>query len=247
MPYDPTTTSGTPYLAPLVPTLPIQLRRTEVLTVVYDTDESAAAALIPQPLELMSSLCIVHVYWMHDADWFGVYGESAVQLPVRMPDGQPAVYSTFLVLDSDGAVAAGRELYGQPKKSGTVTLGPEGDLLVGRVVRNTIDVITATMAWKQQRATSDSIAELIEGAGTNVNLRVMPDGAGGYRRELIARDFVDVVTHECWVGEATIELRPNAQVPVHRLPVRNVRLGVHRVFDITLAPGRSVHRYPDSA
>ena len=118
MTFDPTTIHGTPYGAPLVPRLPIRMRRTEILTVVYRTDRAAADALIPAPLELAGDLCVVHVYRMHDAEWFGVYCESAFQLPVVLPDGSGAVYSPFLVLESDGAVATGRELYGQPKKHG---------------------------------------------------------------------------------------------------------------------------------
>src|SRR3954470_16114633 len=119
-PFDPRDICGTPHGAPLVPPLPIRLRKTEILTVVYRTRRDAADALIPDPLVLASDLCVLNVYWMHDADWFGVYGESAFQLPVTLPDGSPAVYSPFLVLGSDGAVAAGRELYGQPKKAGIV-------------------------------------------------------------------------------------------------------------------------------
>jgi len=144
MPFDPTAIDSTPYGAPLVPALPIRLRRTEILTVVYRTHRSAADALIPAPLQLTGDLCVVHVYRMQDAEWFGVYCESAFQIPVVLPDGSPAVYSPFLVLESDGAVAAGRELYGQPKKAGQVSLAPDGDLLVGRVARNGIEIATAT-------------------------------------------------------------------------------------------------------
>jgi acetoacetate decarboxylase len=242
-PFDPRDVTGTPFGAPLVPRLPIRLRRTEILSVVYRTDSEAASALLPQPLELADDRCLVHVYWMHDAEWFGVYGESAVQLPVRLPDGRPAVYSPFLVLGSDGAVAAGRELYGQPKKLGDVSLAPDGDLLVGRVSRNGIDVITATMCWKQRPAPQDALEELVPGADLNVNLRVIPDGSGEFRRELIARSFTDVVVHEAWLGPATIELRPNAQVPVHSLSPGVVELGLHRVVDMTLGVESVVHRY----
>src|SRR5215471_5289286 len=174
-PYDPTEISSTPYLAPLVPVLPIRLRETEILTIVYRTDQEAADMMIPSPLHLASDLAIVHVYKMHDAEWFGVYCESAFQLPVTLPDESPAVYSPFLVLESDGAVAAGRETYGQPKKLGQVSLGPDGDLLVGRVARNGIDVATATMAWKQRPAPDEPLEGLVAGAGTNVNLRVLPE------------------------------------------------------------------------
>ncbi|MDX6620448.1 MAG: acetoacetate decarboxylase, partial [Gaiellales bacterium] len=80
MPFDPTAIDATPQGAPLVPVLPIRLRSTEILTVVYRTDRAAADALIPAPLELAGDLCVVHVYRMHDAEWFGVYCESAFQL-----------------------------------------------------------------------------------------------------------------------------------------------------------------------
>ena len=243
MTFDPTTISSTPYGAPLVPKLPIRLRRTEILTVVYRTDHAAADALIPKPLELADDLCAVHIYRMHDAEWFGVYCESAFQLPVVLPDGSRGTYSPFLVLESDAAVAAGREAYGQPKKLGQVTLAPDGDLLVGRVARNGIDLATATIVWKQEVAAPGALDELIPGSGHNVNLRILPDDGATYRRELIARTFDNVVEHEAWTGPATLELRANAQVPVHRLAVREVVLGLHRMVDLSLPPGRVIHRY----
>jgi acetoacetate decarboxylase len=244
-PFDPLEVQSTPYLAPLVPVLPIRLRRTEILTIVYRTDPAAADALVPAPLEITGDLCVVHVYKMHDAEWFGVYCESAFQVPVRMPDGRPAVYSPFLVLESDGAVAAGRETYGQPKKAGQVSLEAAGDLLVGRIGRNGIDVATATMCWKQTPAASADLERLVPGSGLNVNLRVRQEEAGRVSRELVARSFADVVEHEAWTGPGTLELRPNAQLPVHLLSVGEVVLALHRMLDLTLEPGAVVHTYPE--
>lgn len=243
--FDPTDVRGTPFGAPLVPPLPITMRQVEILTVVYETDREAADALVPAPLTLGSDLVALHVYWMHDAEWFGVYGESAVHLSVRLPDGTPGTYSPFLVLGSDGAVAAGREHYGQPKKHGEVALAARGDLLVGVVSRNGIEIATATMCFKQERAAPDALEHLLPGSALNINLRVLPDEDGRFRRELVARRFTDVVAHEAWQGPATLELRPNAQAPLHLLPVRQVRLGLHRIVDLTLPPGTIVHRYVD--
>jgi acetoacetate decarboxylase len=235
-PFDPLDIASTPFGAPLVPPLPI-------LTIVYRTDRAAADGLIPQPLELTGDLCVAHVYRMHDAEWFGVYCESAFQLPVRLPDGAPMVYSPFLVLESDGAVAAGREAYGQPKKAGQVSLAPDGDLLVGRIARNGIDVATATMCWKQSPSSGAALEELVPGSGVNVNLRIRQEQEGTVSRELVVRGFEDVLESEAWTGPGTLELRPNAQLPVYLLPVREVVLALHRVVDLTLPPGRVVHRY----
>jgi acetoacetate decarboxylase len=244
-PFDPRDVTSTPFGAPLVPLLPIRMRRTEILTVVYRTHRDAADALIPEPLRLASDLCVLHVYRMHDAEWFGSYCESAWQLPVILPDDTAAVYSPFLVLESDGAVATGRETYGQPKKAGQVRLESRGDLLVGTVVRNGIDVATATMCWKQRAGGSSELDKLVPGSALNANLRVRQEEGGVISRELITRRFTDVVEHEAWTGGATLELRPNAQMPAYLLAVRDVVLGLHRVIDLTLAPGRIIHRYED--
>ena len=214
MPFDPTSIDSTPYGAPLVPALPIRLRRTEILTVVYRTDRAAADALIPSPLELAGDLCVVHVYRMHDAEWFGVYCESAFQLPVVLPDGSPAVYSPFLVLESDGAVAAGRELYGQPKKSRAGLARPRRRS-AGRSRRpqrhRDRDRHDRLEAAPGRRAASSSGS--CPAPPVNVNLRVLPEDGSEMRRELVSRTFADVEQHEAWVGPATLELRPNAQVP----------------------------------
>jgi len=242
-PFNPLDIASTPFGAPLVPALPIRLRRTEILTIVYRTSAQAAESLLPEPLRLASDLCLLHVYHMHDAEWFGVYCESAWQIPVLLPDDTEAVYSPFLVLGSDGAVAAGREAYGQPKKSGQVRLGPSGDLLLRVVERNGIDVATATMCWKQRPATGSELTSLVPGADLNVNLRVRQEEEGLVSRELVTRRFADVVEHEAWTGPGTLELRPNAQLPVYLLAVKEIVLGLHRVVDLTLAPGRVIHRY----
>lgn len=243
MPFDPAELAATPFGAPLVPVLPIRLRRTEILSVVYRTPRDAANSLIPRPLRLASDLCVLHVYHMHDAEWFGEYCESAWQLPVLLPDDTPAVYSPFLVLESDGAVAAGREAYGQPKKAGRVRLAADGDLLIGSVRRNGIQVAMATMCWKQRAGSGDELRRLVPGADLNVNLRIRQEEEGIVSRELVTRQFADVVEHEAWVGHATLELRPNAQLPAHLLAVTEVVLGLHRTVDLTLPPGHVIHRY----
>jgi acetoacetate decarboxylase len=234
----------TPYGAPLVPRLPLRMRETEILTVFYRTDGDAAARFVPAPLTLLDPLVIVHLYRMHDADWFGVYGESAVQLPVRHDASDTTgAYSPFLFVESDAAVAAGREIYGQPKKGGEIELRPNGDLLVGRVRRNGIDVLTATTPYKQTPADSTDLERLAV-FRTNINLKTVPSVTGGEPvvRELTARTLGDVVVHEVWRGPATVELRANAQAPLHLLPVREVVEGFHWRVDFTLEYGRVLER-----
>jgi acetoacetate decarboxylase len=217
---------------------PLRMRNTEILTVAYRTDADAVARFLPPQLESLGPRVLVHLYRMHDAEQFGVYGESAVHLPVRhAASGTTGAYSPLLFVEGDAPVSAGREIYGQPKKSGEIELGAVGDLLVGRLRRNGIDVVTATMPYKTQAAAAADLDEL--GFRTNINLKEIPSVDGGVAvRELTAREFDDVVVHEVWRGPGTLELRPNAQAPIHLLPVREVEAAFHWRADFTLTYGR---------
>jgi acetoacetate decarboxylase len=235
---------STPIGAPLVPELPIRFRNTEILTVWYRSDPTAIAALLPAPLEAASDVVLVHFYAMHDPDRFGPHGEFAMQIDARLPGSDVrGAYSPFIMLTTDGGLATGRELYGQPKKLGAPSLEARGDLVVGVAARNGIDVVTGTMPYKPAAGRLDDLLALVPFA-TNLNYKVVPHVTGETAiRQLTARTLADVNIHECWRGPATLELRPNAQFPVYRLPVREVGEGYHWRADFTLPFGRVVHDY----
>jgi len=215
------------------------MRDAEVLTVAYRSTTDAVARFVPEELEPAGNRVLLHFYRIHDAGPFAAYGELQVHIPVHHPaTGTSGAFSPFMYLESDGATASGREIFGQPKKIATITLAPDGDLLVGRLWRNGIDVVTATMALRQQPSSLETLQEL--GFGTNINLKVIPsvDGSGPAVRELTARDFEDMHVHEVWEGFGTVELRPNAQAPVFLLPVVEVERAFYWRADFTAVWGR---------
>ncbi len=235
---------STPMGAPLVPEFPIVFRNTEVLSVWYRTDPRAMREFLPAPLEAASDVVLLHFYVMHDPDWFGPHREFAVQLDAALPGTDVrGAFSPLLMLTTDGGLATGREVYGQPKKLGAPSLEARGDLLVGVAARNGIDVVTATTPYKPRRGALTDLLALVPFA-TNLNYKVVPHVTGETAiRQLTARTLQDVVVHECHVGPATVELRPNAQFPLHRLPVVEVGDAYHWRADFTLPFGRVVHDY----
>jgi acetoacetate decarboxylase len=80
--------------------------------------------------------------------------------------------------------------------------------------------------------------------GTNLNLKAINhiDGRPAIR-QITSRQLTDVRIHECWSGPATVELRPNAQAPVFRLPVLEPLEAFFWRADFTLVPGEIVHDY----
>lgn len=235
---------STPWDAPTIPAYPFTFRDVEILSLVWRTTEAAVARLLPPPLEPTSDVVIAHIYRMNDTEWTGPYGESNVSVGCRLPGADIAgSFSPYLFLSSDVGVAHGREVHGQPKKFGFPAIEHRGDLVVGTVTRNDIAIITGTMAYKQRRDSLDSLKRHFDFA-ENINLKAVDHiDERPAIRQLTARRLSDVVVHECWSGPSTVELRPNAQAPVHRLPVVDMLDSFHWRADFTLVPGRVVHDY----
>ena len=235
---------STPWDAPQVPPFPFTFRNAEILTLTYRTRPEAIESLLPPPLERVGDIVLIHIYRMNDPDWLGPYCEANVMVGARLPaSGEAGAYSPYLFLSSDAGVAHGREVHGQPKKLGEPRLETRGDLVVGSIARNGIDVVTGTMAYKQRRAALGTLSERID-FGLNINLKAVDhiDGRPAIR-QLTARRLGDVRVHECWSGPCTTELRANAQAPVYRLPVMEMLEGFHWRADFTLVEGRIIHDY----
>jgi acetoacetate decarboxylase len=232
---------------PLHGSPPARFRDGEVLVVQYRTDLAAVEALVPWPLVVLGDTVMVQV-----ARWGDVAGmgrdthEVNVMVPVRY-DGtdDPVVgsYSPYFYVDSDRAMAGGREFHGQPKRMADVSLEVRGDLIVGTLRRNGIDVFTGTLPYKSRVATLEELRSRVDFV-TNINLKVIPqiDGSRGLR-QLTARDLTDIELTGCWSGPATARIEPNAQAPLYRLPVVRLLEGYYWVGDFSLVGGVVLHDY----
>lgn len=61
--------------------------------------------------------------------------------------------------------------------------------------------------------------------------------------EITARRLADLEVHGCWRGPCTVELRPNAQTPLWRLPVLEPLDGFSWEAEFSLVGGERVHNY----
>lgn len=237
---------STPWDAPMIPPFPFRFRNAEILTLYWRTDPAAIDFLLPPPLRSTGDVVCAHIYKMNDTDWLGPYAEANVMFGAALGDRMGA-YSPYLVLSSDIGVAHGREVHGQPKKLGLPRLEARGDLIVGTVERNGIDVITGTLPYKQRSVSADAIKPHFDFA-TNINLKAVDhiDGRPAIR-QLTSRKLAEVVVHEAWEGPCTVDLRGNAQLPVSRLPVLEPLRGFYWRADFTLVAGEIIHDYLEVA
>jgi len=235
---------STPADAPLIPPFPFSFRSAEILTVSYRTDPNAVARILPAPLQPRSSWVLIHLYNMRDVDYLGSYGECNVMVEAELEGRVRGGFSPFLFLNSDAGLAQGREVHGQPKKYGNARVEFRGDLLVGLLERNGIDVITATMAYKQRRGDLQELKDETFDFSANINLKLAYEIDGSISsKQLTVRRLESVHVHECWSGPCSVELSANMQAPVFLLPVLETGKGYFWKADFTLVPGETVHRY----
>jgi len=229
---------STPTDAPLSPSFPYSYRSVEVLTLVYRTDPEAIRRLLPAPLQPVGDRVLIHIYNMPDTDFLGPYNECNVMVGAELPGKACGGFSPYFLINSDGGLALGREIHGQPKKLGEPRIEYRSDLIVATAERNGITCVTGTMAYKQQRGNLEDLKRETFDFALNINFKVIQhiDGRPAIR-QITGRRLTDVKIHECWRGPCTVELRPNAQFPVHRLPVLEECDGYYWKADFTLVPG----------
>ncbi len=237
----------TPLDAPLFPRFPIPFRDVELLTLEYRTTADAIARILPEPLESTGDSVLFHIARMGDVPGVGAgIHECNIMVGARLQTAQGPIegaYSPYFFLDSDRAVALGREVQGQPKRHARVDLETRQDLVVGVVSANGIDVLTGTLPYKTRPGSFDDLRTRVDMV-TNINLKLIPHIDGTLAvRQLVARDLANVRVHECWSGPGTVEIRPNAAVPLHRLPVVEFLEGYHWRAEFDLVPGRILYDY----
>lgn len=139
-------------------------------------------------------------------------------------------------------IAAGRELWGFPKKLGYPELKVDKDTLGGVLRYGPVPVAVATMGYKHRALDRGPIlASLL---APSYLLKIIPHVDGTPRIcELVRHYLEDVTVKGAWEGPAALELFHHALAPVAALPVLEVLGAVHIHSDLTLGPGEVVHDY----
>jgi acetoacetate decarboxylase len=244
---DPALAHSVPLDNPLHGPPPARFMDGEVLVIQYQTSPAAIAALVPSPLQPSGDVVMVQV-----ARWGDVAGlgrdthEVNVMVAARYTGRSGEVsgsYSPYFFVDSDRAMAGGREFHGQPKRIGEVWLEVRGDLIVGGLRRNGIDVFTGTLPYKTRAASLDDVRARVDFV-TNLNLKIIPqiDGRPGLR-QITARDLTDIAVSGCWSGLGTARIEENAQAPLYRLPVLRHLEGYYWRGEFSLVGGVVLHEY----
>jgi acetoacetate decarboxylase len=239
---------STPIASPSFPAGPYRFVDREYLTITYETDPDALRAQLPQPLEPTGDNLVTYEWIkMPDSSGFGDYTESGVVIPARFK-GEDVNFVAQMYLDDEAPIAAGREIWGFPKKYAHPKLSLVKDTLTGTLEYGGERVALGTMGYKHVCAEGSIERTAASLARTQINLKVIPGVDGNAEVcQLVALNICDITVKGSWSGPARLHLVPHVGAPVADLPVRRIVGATHFIADLTLPYGRVVHDYKAEA
>lgn len=230
-----------PIYNPAFPPGPYRFVDREYLIITYRTDPAMLEKIIPAPLKMADPVVKFEFIKMPNSTGFGDYTESGQVIPVTY-EGAAGGYVHSMYLDDHPPIAAGRELWGFPKKLGNPELKVHKDTLVGTLDYSDVRVATGTMGFKHKPLDLDAVKKSLEAPA--YLLKIIPHVDGTARIcELVQYSLTDVNVKGAWSGPGALNLFDHALAPVFDLPVLEVLSTVHIVADLTLPLGHVVHDY----
>lgn len=235
---------STPIASPSFPAGPYRFVDREYLTITYETDRDLLRAQLPEPLEPNDENIVVYEWIkMPDSSGFGDYTESGLVIPARFK-GEDVSFVAQMYLDDEAPIAAGREIWGFPKKYAHPRLQLVKDTLTGTLEYAGQQVAMGTMGYKHVCAEGSRERTHASLAKTQINLKVIPGVDGNPEIcQLVAINLTDITVKGSWSGPARLHLIPHVGAPVADLPVRRIIGATHFIADLTLPYGRVVHDY----
>jgi acetoacetate decarboxylase len=233
-----------PAAGPSYPAGPYRFINREYMVITYETDPQTLAAALPEPLEPLED-SLVHFEWikMPDSSGFGSYTESGMIIPCRFRD-EDVNFVAQMYLDDDPPIAAGREIWGFPKKYAHPKLEIVKDTLTGTLEYAGQLVAMGTMGYKHESMTGNGERTTAMLAKTQVNLKLIPgvDGCPAIC-QLVSYNLTEIFIKGSWIGPGRLHLVPHVNAPVADFPVRRIVGAHHFLADVTLPYGRVLFDY----
>jgi acetoacetate decarboxylase len=243
-----------PYGASLFGRPPYIYRGVEDMVIAYEACPKRLAPLLPPGVTIAGETaeCLAWLRWIPFST-FGQYHEAYTMVKAQF-NGRTYLYNPFMAVDNEVALAAGRELWGYPKKLGTFTRSwgdsstGFGEQLFGRVERPTGHTLMSASMVCSERANPEEL----DADYPILSLRIIPDAEDISRpciAQLIALELpVTVKTGsdgeaEFYKGPAQLRFEGSASDPWDLAQPTRITGGFFGTFDFQLVPGKVIHDY----
>jgi len=234
-------TFSMPRAAPLYGAPPYLYRGNRSINILFKTTPETLRGLVPTPLvSNPDSLLFIYIAQFNVvAPQLFSYREAGIGVPVSFSDtaGQYAVY---LYLDKVGAIVAGREIYGWPKKDAEISFTEENERISARVVREGVMLIDATVHRSER---IDPIPK--QPTAPWFNLKLIPSVKKNAPPDVmqLTSTLIESETKELYTGSATLKLGSLVSDPLGDIPIVEILEGRYMIDNFSLGYGDVIYDY----
>ncbi len=229
---------STPLGSPLYPKAPYHYIDAKLFLALFNPPEGVIDKMIPEPLRPPSMPLAGVMFGEQPCKEAGTFIESAilVQCMFDNPETEQeevGVYFAHAYADTDVAIAAGREIWGYPRKRAETSMSWDGDTITCTTVRNGHTLLKAT-------CTLDDEGEWID-SGPNLNVKMIPSvlGDGHAIAKLTAAYLTyDVINGRS--GDVEIEITNGPDDDFSKVEIETPMIGLYFDTHITVPNGKVI-------
>ncbi len=236
-----------PGFAPLYPEGPYEYDGFTAVLFEYPVERERLDGVVPAPLDVRTNAMVLGFYDYGVVNGFGSYDELVTGVPVAH-EGREMLYAPYLLLDGDAPMAGGREVWGIPKKLGTVEIDPEGAAVTASASRGGATLVEATLDTRKPARDHPLAADRFE----NVYRKTIPaaeKGAAPVVDRLVVAETSDVRAERALTGPGTLALGGSAADPLEAFAPAGEPTGylVEGSWTLGRTDDAVLHRFEESA
>jgi len=222
------------------PELPTYYRDVRFQLVYFHADPGRVRALLPEPLEpAEDGLCVAFGIDVPFSSSYGPFHEAGIQVKVNFRQ-QSGFFNTHLYLDNVPAICSGRERWGAPKEYAQVDFEQHHNLLLTRVIKDGINIMTLTSDLGAP-ASPEALIPMFP----SYRLKIIPraDGPGPAIKQLVTAAPQETTTHLLYQGSGTVAFGASANSDLRLFGPVSEEVAFYQVASYTETYGEIVYDY----
>ena len=229
---------STPLASPFYPEPPYHYKNSRVLLAMFNPSESSVKKMLPAPLSPSQMPLAALFFGEHPCKEIGTFKEAALIVQCLFDNqitGEEEVgaYFSHVYVDTDIALASGREIWGYARKNADISLTLKKNRVEASVVRNGHPLIKASCLLDEEGAWIDS--------GPNINFKVIPSASGeSHDIAEVTAAYLTINVHDGRSGDVDIEIKSGPQDDFSAVKIDSIMLGQYFDCDFVVPPGKVV-------
>lgn len=223
-----------PDVAPLYPEVPYDYKGYRKLSVLCKADVNGIRNALPEVFEPVGDVIEFFLMSIPEVKGLDPYMEGGVVIPCRY-EGVVGAHVVYEYVTDDDSMAAGREIWGYPKKLCEMTFQENGPTVRSDLSRRGTKLISIEF---EEDLSIPSFDHPVMQPRLQLKRFVRADGKGFDMDQIILNELTGAKTHELKRGRAKIAVKGSAQDPLHRFEPLEVIGAEFMVADFRLEYGK---------